>query len=156
MGNLHHLPTRGGGEAARREMSACANQGDGAPAHQSLERPVDGPGPDLRTLQVAEQRDRPAGIIRGLSHRLRRRAMRLGVAVREVETRDVHARLDHRSHDLRRGARRSDRAHDARAAKHVHWYRLTRRVISWSASLTRRSSSSALITAPPMPRTRSP
>src|SRR5207253_10196059 len=57
--------------------------------------------PIFRTLQVAQERDRPAGVVGRLPHRLRCGAMCLRVAVREVESRDIHAGLDHRPHQLR-------------------------------------------------------
>jgi len=124
-------------------------------ADQTLERTFHRPGPDLRPLQIAEQRDRPARILRRLADGPGRGAMAVGVAVRKVEARDVHARLHHRAQHVRRRARRPDGADDAGTPDSCHWYLCTRRVISCSASTTRRSSSSALITAPPIPRTRS-
>src|SRR5256885_13302750 len=136
-------------------MAVPANQLNRPAAHELLKGAFDGPGPDLWTLEVAEEGDWPAHRLRRFPDVRRRRAMRVRIAMREVQPGDVHARLDHGAHHLRRDARRSDRAHDPRAPDLAHWYFLTRRVISCSASSTRRSSSSALITAPPIPRTRS-
>ena len=102
-------------------MRSGTDQEDGPPTHEPLKSALDRPGPDLRTLEIAEQRDRPAGILGRLPHRPGGGPMRLRVAVREVQPRDVHPGLDHRPHDLRRRARRPDGANDASPAEHVHW-----------------------------------
>src|SRR6266849_1886355 len=125
-----------------------------APAGQAHEGCIERARPDLRTLEVAQERDRPAHRFRRGAHVLRRLAVRRMVAVREIETRDVHARLHHRPQDGGRRARGPDGADDPGAADQWEYF-WTRRPSSSSAAITWRSSSGALITAPPIPRTRS-
>src|SRR5438105_14250772 len=92
-----------------------ANQLNRPAAYELLEGAFDRPGPDLWTLEVAEEGDWAAHGLRRFPHVRRRLAMRLSIAVREVQPGDVHARLDHRAHHLRRDARRPDGAHDPSA-----------------------------------------
>ena len=102
-------------------LSRGSNQLHGPAADQLLKRALDRPRADLRSLQVAQQSDGPAHRVRRLPHVLGGLAMRVGVAVREVEPRHVHARLHHRAQDLRRRARRPDGADDPRPPDLAHW-----------------------------------
>ena len=105
-----------GGGAQRRRGG---NEPDQPSSDQPLERStVQLTGPDLGTLQIAQQRHGTARRLGGLPHGRRRLAVRLGVAVREIETRHVHPRLDHRAQHVRRRARGPDGADDARAPDH--------------------------------------
>ena len=74
---------------------------------------------DLRPLQVDENADRVLARVGRLAHRAVECRMLLAAAVREIEARDVHARLDQRAHGLRARGRGSQRAHDLGATLHA-------------------------------------
>ena len=109
------------GEVARRARGEGGNQNDGPSAHEALKGPFDRSRPDLRSLKVSQQRHRTPHSLRRLADVRGRLAMRIRVAMREVQPRHVHSGLDHRPQDLRRRAGRSDRADDAGPPDWCHW-----------------------------------
>src|SRR5712691_5411030 len=135
-------------------LAVRSGEHDLATSNQAHERRVEPTRPDLRALQVADDRDRLADSVGRRPHVGRGAPVRVVVAMREVEPGHVHARLDEVLQHGRRRARRPDGADDASAADQ-RAYRSTDRPSSFSASITWRSSSRALMTAPPIPRTRS-
>ena len=119
---MAHLDLVGGG-------ARSADQDDGPPARQPHEGGIKRAGADLRALEVAEQRDRTPDRLRRGAHILGGLPMRGVVAVRKVQAGDIHARLDHRAQDRRRGARWSDGADDSRVPSQ-NSTRTMRRIIS--------------------------
>ena len=93
-------------------------------AARELDRAVaEGADPELRPLQVDDDRDRPLGLGLDRAHRLV--ALRLvGVAaVREIEPEGVGAGLEQAADLLLRRARRPERGEDLRVASATHGQR---------------------------------
>src|SRR4029453_9434865 len=76
--------------------------------------------PDLRPLQVGEDRDGPIGLVRRGPDQLEHPAVVLVVAVAEVQPGHVHARLDEPAHALRGGGGGTHGAYDLGAPCHCH------------------------------------
>ena len=72
--------------------------------------------PQLRARQVLQDRDLAAGAAGGVAHQPRGLGVLLGGAVREVQPRDVHARLDHAHEHLGVARGGADRGDDLGAA----------------------------------------
>jgi hypothetical protein len=91
---------------------------DGDPvACRELHRRGEVADADLRALQVADQRDRPAGALLRLADERRAVAMVVVRPVREVEPGRIHAGCDERVELVGRRARRPDRGDDLRAPR---------------------------------------
>jgi hypothetical protein len=78
----------------------------------------EGADPQLRSRQILQHRDRPAGAARRLAHALGGLGVLVGRAVREVQARDVHAGGHHPHERLRLARGRTDRRDDLRVALH--------------------------------------
>src|SRR5204863_6743977 len=81
------------------------------------------PGPDLRTLEILQHRDRLAARLRRLAHNGEPARVLRVRAVREIEARDVHPRVDQAAYRLdvvRRGTQRTDDLGVAQT--HVRWH----------------------------------
>src|SRR5262249_26001316 len=82
-----------------------------------LHRPLlERPHADLRALEVLQDADRAAALVRLGAHRAQRREVRVVVAVREVQSGHVHARVDEPADDVGRPGRGPERAYDLGAS----------------------------------------
>ena len=77
---------------------------------------IEVPNSELRSLKVADEGDRLARALLCVANELRGPGVVVVRAVREVEARRVHARVDQSAHPLGRCRRRPDRGDDLRAA----------------------------------------
>ena len=73
---------------------------------------------DLRTLQVAHDRDLATRVARGGAHAIRAQRVVLGLAVGEVEAEDVDAGRDQLGEDIGLGRGRADGGDDLGGAWH--------------------------------------
>ena len=92
----------GRAEGAGGGARTSTHEGHDSSPNQPLKRALDPPRPDLRTLEVAQQRNGPARRLRRLPYVGSRLPMGVRVAMREIEPGDVHAGQDHRPQHLGR------------------------------------------------------
>ena len=92
-------------------------------ARRQCYRPGKLADPQLGTLQVGDQRERPAEPGLGLAHEARAFSVLVVAPVREVEPRRVHAGLDQPADALSRAADGADRGDDLRSPRGVRSHR---------------------------------
>src|SRR5262249_24837706 len=89
----------------------AGRDGELAAGHELGLAAREGPDADLRALQILQDADRAAPLLRLAAHHAQRRQVGVVVAVREVQPRDVHARVEQLRDHLgaaRGGAERTD------------------------------------------------
>ena len=114
---LKHLADRSGGDRKLAVAPVGADDHSHLVSLAEVERFHEIADPELRPLQVADQRERPTGLLFGIPDELGPGRVVVVGSVREVEAGRVHSRLDEPVDQLggRRG--RTDRGNDLRSPR---------------------------------------